>query len=353
MAPDRTEPPPCAVRPRRRPAFHSLRVAAVRPLCEDAVAVGFEIPAELAEEFAHRARPVADPAARSIERARRAPLVLDLLTRRCGRRASGCASCPAGCSPSWLVRPVRPGDTVEVMAPTLPEITEALVATYTECSRTSHLGHKPLPSREAVVEILADSAGHSLSGLLAPAEPAHRQRRVSRRRPDRRPARQADAADRPRPAPRARRRQRAALDLEALAQQKDDRAAATAARACATCWSRTCRPPSRATRRPRAITRSSSAIPAWRRSRSIASPTSCCCWRAADPAHDDRVRPLQDRHRHPSRRPHRPGLLHRPRHRRGHRRDLRHRQQRQALPGRDAGRAAASRATPPATSSAA
>src|SRR6516225_3056527 len=38
----------------------------------------------------------------------------------------------------------------------LPEITEAIVATYTECSRTSHLGHKPLPSREAVVEIITD-----------------------------------------------------------------------------------------------------------------------------------------------------------------------------------------------------
>ena len=38
----------------------------------------------------------------------------------------------------------------------LPEITEAIVATYTECGRTSHLGHKPLPSREAIVEILTD-----------------------------------------------------------------------------------------------------------------------------------------------------------------------------------------------------
>jgi serine O-acetyltransferase len=38
----------------------------------------------------------------------------------------------------------------------LPEITEALVATYTECSRTSHLGHRPLPSREAIVSILED-----------------------------------------------------------------------------------------------------------------------------------------------------------------------------------------------------
>jgi serine O-acetyltransferase len=39
---------------------------------------------------------------------------------------------------------------------TLPEITETLVGTYTECNRTSHLGHKPLPSRDAIVEILTD-----------------------------------------------------------------------------------------------------------------------------------------------------------------------------------------------------
>jgi serine O-acetyltransferase len=38
----------------------------------------------------------------------------------------------------------------------LPEITEALVGTYTECSRTSHLGHRPLPSRDAVADILGD-----------------------------------------------------------------------------------------------------------------------------------------------------------------------------------------------------
>jgi serine O-acetyltransferase len=38
----------------------------------------------------------------------------------------------------------------------LPEITEAVVATYTECRHINHLGHKPLPSREAVVAILDD-----------------------------------------------------------------------------------------------------------------------------------------------------------------------------------------------------
>ncbi len=38
----------------------------------------------------------------------------------------------------------------------LPEITEALVATYTECSRLNHLGHQPLPSHEGMLDILAD-----------------------------------------------------------------------------------------------------------------------------------------------------------------------------------------------------
>src|SRR5437868_4884853 len=39
---------------------------------------------------------------------------------------------------------------------TLPEITEAIVATYTECRHTNHLGHKPLPNRDGVGEILDD-----------------------------------------------------------------------------------------------------------------------------------------------------------------------------------------------------
>jgi serine O-acetyltransferase len=38
----------------------------------------------------------------------------------------------------------------------LPEITDALVATYSECSRISHLGHQPLPSRDAVYHIVTD-----------------------------------------------------------------------------------------------------------------------------------------------------------------------------------------------------
>ncbi|MEZ6045335.1 MAG: serine acetyltransferase [Planctomycetaceae bacterium] len=38
----------------------------------------------------------------------------------------------------------------------LPELTDALVSTYTELSRINHLGHCPLPSTEAVIEIAQD-----------------------------------------------------------------------------------------------------------------------------------------------------------------------------------------------------
>lgn len=38
----------------------------------------------------------------------------------------------------------------------LPEVTEAIVATYAEHCRTSHLGHKPMPSRDSIVSILHD-----------------------------------------------------------------------------------------------------------------------------------------------------------------------------------------------------
>ena len=237
----------------------------------------------------------------------------------------------------------------------LPEITEALVATYTECSRTSHLGHQPLPSREAVVDILDDLLDILYPGFWPPAEPAHRQRRVPRRRPDRRAARQADPADRPAPCGTSvlpRRAPRTSTSRRWPSRRRSS--CCGACRTCATCWSRTCRPPSRATRPPRATTRSSSATPAWRRSRSTASPTSCCLLGVpliprmmTEYAHSKTGIDI-----HPGA-AHRAGLLHRPRHRRGHRRDVRHRRQRQALPGRDAGRPVVPARRGRATSSAA
>ncbi|WP_371582488.1 1,2-phenylacetyl-CoA epoxidase subunit PaaE [Streptomyces sp. NBC_01314] len=103
-------------RTRRRPVFHALRVASVQPLCEDAVAVGFEIPAELAEEFAF-APGQSLTLRRDIdgrdERRSYSICSPDGSTPRIGVRVV-----PGGLFSSWLVNDVRPGDTVEVMGPT-------------------------------------------------------------------------------------------------------------------------------------------------------------------------------------------------------------------------------------------
>ncbi len=38
----------------------------------------------------------------------------------------------------------------------LQAVTDQLVESYSACGRLHHLGHEPLPSREAVADILAD-----------------------------------------------------------------------------------------------------------------------------------------------------------------------------------------------------
>ncbi|MDA0567534.1 phenylacetate-CoA oxygenase/reductase subunit PaaK [Streptomonospora sp. S1-112] len=100
---------------RRAPVFHPLRVAAVERLCADAAAVTFEVPAELAAEFAF------------------APGQSITLRRRVGgvehrRTYSVCAptggplrigvrEVPGGLFSSWLVREAAPGDVVEAAPP--------------------------------------------------------------------------------------------------------------------------------------------------------------------------------------------------------------------------------------------
>ncbi|WP_433343680.1 1,2-phenylacetyl-CoA epoxidase subunit PaaE [Streptomyces sp. CA-253872] len=101
---------------RRRPSFHTLRVAEVERLCEDAVAVGFDIPEELAEQYAHRPGQ---------------SLTLRREVESGDERRSYSICSPAGTAPrigvrevpgglfsSWLVHEVREGDEVEVMSPT-------------------------------------------------------------------------------------------------------------------------------------------------------------------------------------------------------------------------------------------
>jgi ring-1,2-phenylacetyl-CoA epoxidase subunit PaaE len=91
--------------------FHPLRVAAVERLCDDAVAVTFDVPPELAERYTFRPGQ-------------------SLTVRRAGERRTYSICAPAGAPPrigvrevpgglisSWLVHRVRPGDEVEVAPP--------------------------------------------------------------------------------------------------------------------------------------------------------------------------------------------------------------------------------------------
>lgn len=110
------EAPAPARRPRRRPAFHHLRVATVQRLCADAVAVSFDIPAELAEEFAFA--PGQSITLRRQVDGRDERRSYSLCSPVGARPRIGVRVVPGGLFSSWLVDEVRPGDVIEVMAPT-------------------------------------------------------------------------------------------------------------------------------------------------------------------------------------------------------------------------------------------
>lgn len=108
--------PAGAPRARRRPAFHALRVAAVTRLCEDAAAVGFVIPDALAEEFAFA--PGQSLTLRREVDGRDERRSYSICSPAGSGPRIGVREVPGGLFSSWLVHDVRPGDTIEVMAPT-------------------------------------------------------------------------------------------------------------------------------------------------------------------------------------------------------------------------------------------
>lgn len=97
-----------------QPAFHRLRVAAVEPLTDDAVALRFEVPAALAEEYAftpgqHVALRVPEDDERrsySVCSAPGAPLRV------------GVRRIPGGAFSGAVLDRLRPGDCLEVLTPT-------------------------------------------------------------------------------------------------------------------------------------------------------------------------------------------------------------------------------------------
>jgi ring-1,2-phenylacetyl-CoA epoxidase subunit PaaE len=110
---------------RRRPVFHPLRVARVQQLCEDAAAVSFDIPDDLAAEFAHR--PGQSLTLRREIDGRDERRSYSICSPVGSAPCIGIRVVPGGLISSWLVHGIRPGDTIEVLAPSgafTPDLTE-------------------------------------------------------------------------------------------------------------------------------------------------------------------------------------------------------------------------------------
>lgn len=106
---------PVAARTRRRPEFHTLRVAAVEPLCADAAALTFDVPGHLAEEFAFL--PGQCLTLRREIDGRDERRSYSLCSPAGTPPRIGVRVVPGGLFSTWLVNGVRPGDTLEVMGP--------------------------------------------------------------------------------------------------------------------------------------------------------------------------------------------------------------------------------------------
>ncbi|MDT4908487.1 MAG: ring,2-phenylacetyl-CoA epoxidase subunit PaaE, partial [Pseudonocardiales bacterium] len=96
--------------------FARLRVADVDRLCDDAVAVTFDVPSELSEEFAFR--PGQSLTVRRTVDGRDERRSYSICAPAGARPRIGVREVAGGHVSEWLVREVRPGDFVEVLPPT-------------------------------------------------------------------------------------------------------------------------------------------------------------------------------------------------------------------------------------------
>lgn len=95
--------------------FHRLRVARVARLCADAVAVTFDVPADLAEEY--RFRPGQSLTLRREVDGREERRSYSICAAPGAALRIGVREVPGGLFSSWLVHTVRAGDEVEVLPP--------------------------------------------------------------------------------------------------------------------------------------------------------------------------------------------------------------------------------------------
>ncbi|HEY2949235.1 MAG TPA: 1,2-phenylacetyl-CoA epoxidase subunit PaaE [Micromonosporaceae bacterium] len=120
---------------RRRPTFHELPVAAIDRLTDDAVALTFEVPAELREEYAFRAgqhltvRRVDEATGEDVRRSYSICSTPAELARH-GRLRIGVKEIPGGAFSTFVAQELRPGEAVEVMPP-LGHFTTELAPTRT------------------------------------------------------------------------------------------------------------------------------------------------------------------------------------------------------------------------------
>ncbi|MCW2742449.1 MAG: phenylacetate-CoA oxygenase/reductase, PaaK subunit [Blastococcus sp.] len=100
---------------RRRPRFHSLTVAKIDQLTDDAVAVTFDVPEDLADEYAFE--PGQALTLRRIDGDRDERRSYSICAPKGAAPRVGVREVPGGFFSSWLVHSVRPGDAVDVLPP--------------------------------------------------------------------------------------------------------------------------------------------------------------------------------------------------------------------------------------------
>ncbi len=101
---------------RTRVGFHPLTVSAVTRLCADAVAVTFDVPGELAADYAFR--PGQSLTLRRIIDGREERRSYSICAAAGDAPRIGVREVPDGLFSGWLVHDVRPGDEIEVATPT-------------------------------------------------------------------------------------------------------------------------------------------------------------------------------------------------------------------------------------------
>jgi ring-1,2-phenylacetyl-CoA epoxidase subunit PaaE len=100
---------------RTRPRFHPLTVADVERLTDDAVAVTFDVPAELADDYAFA--PGQALTLRRVDGGRDERRSYSICAPMGAAPRVGVREVPGGFFSSWLVHQVRPGDEIEVLPP--------------------------------------------------------------------------------------------------------------------------------------------------------------------------------------------------------------------------------------------